>query len=205
MVYPVTYTVEPQLAGRNRLTVFFRLILAIPHLIIVGGPMFALGFWHHSWGMAGVLGFVAFVMAIIAWFAILLADSHPRGLWDFARYFLSWRARAVAYVALLRDDYPPFGDGAYPARLEAAYPDAPRDKLSVALRIIFVIPHAIVLFFLGIAFFIVSVIAWFAILFTATYPEDLYTFAVGCLRWSLRVEAYLLLLRDEYPPFSLEP
>jgi len=205
MTYPVTYNVEPQLANRNRLTTFFRLILAIPHLILVGGPMFAFGIWHNHWGFAGILGFVAAIMAIIAWFAILLTDSHPRGLWDFARYFLIWRARVVAYVALLRDEYPPFGEGTYPASFEATYPEAARDKLAVALRIIFVIPHAIVLFFLGIAFLIVSVIAWFAILFTGAYPEDLYTFAVGCLRWSLRVESYLLLMRDEYPPFSFEP
>jgi hypothetical protein len=111
----------------------------------------------------------------------------------------------VTYVALLRDEYPPFGESAYPASLEASYPDAPRDKLSVALRILFVIPHAIVLFFLGIAFFIVTVIAWFAILFTGAYPESMHIFAVGCLRWSLRVESYLLLMRDEYPPFSFEP
>jgi hypothetical protein len=205
MTYPITYTVEPQLANRNRATTFFRIILAIPHLILVGGPMLAFGFWHDHWGFTGVLGFVAGVMAIIAWFAILFGDTHPRGLWDFARYFLSWRARVVSYVALLLDEYPPFGEGAYPATLEAAFPDAPRDKVSVALRIIFVIPHAIVLFFLGIAFFIVTVIAWFAILFTGEYPESMYSFAIGCLRWSLRVEAYLLLMRDEYPPFSFEP
>jgi uncharacterized protein DUF4389 len=205
MTYPVTYIVEPQLANRNRATTFFRIVLAIPHLILVGGPMFAFGFWHHHWGFTGILGLVAGIMAIIAWFAILITDTHPRGLWDFARYFLSWRARVVTYVALLRDEYPPFGESAYPASLEASYPDAPRDKLSVALRILFVIPHAIVLFFLGIAFFIVTVIAWFAILFTGAYPESMHIFAVGCLRWSLRVESYLLLMRDEYPPFSFEP
>ena len=93
----------------------------------------------------------------------------------------------------------------YPASFEATYPETARDKLAVALRIILVIPHAIVLFFLSIAFVIVTVIAWFAILFTGAYPEELYTFAVGCLRWSLRVESYLLLMRDEYPPFSFEP
>jgi len=205
MSYPIAYTVEPQFAGRNRATTFFRLILAIPHLVLVGGPMFAIGFWHHHWGFTGILGFVAGVMAIIAWFAILLGDAHPRGLWDFAYYFLSWRARVVAYVALLRDEYPPFGEAHYPARFEATFPDAPRDKLSVALRLILVIPHAVVLFFLGIAFLIVTVIAWFAILFSGQYPESMHGFAVGCLRWSIRVEAYLLLMRDEYPPFSFEP
>src|SRR2546427_219364 len=109
MAYPVTYDVEPQLHDRNRLTVFFRIILAIPHLILVGGPAFALGCgWGIHWVGSGVLGVVAGFMAIIACFAILFANTHPRGLGDFVRFFMSWRARAVAYTALLRDDYPPF-------------------------------------------------------------------------------------------------
>jgi len=109
MAYPISYDVVPQLRERNRLTVFFRIILAIPHILLVGGPFFAFGYgFGHHWGFGGIMGWVAGVMAIIAWFAILFADSHPRGLWDFARYFLAWRARALAYIALLRDDYPPF-------------------------------------------------------------------------------------------------
>jgi hypothetical protein len=205
MAYPVRYDVEPQLHGRNRWTVGFRIILAIPHLILVGGPLYAssLGWAHHS-GMAGILGFVAAVMAIIAWFAILFANTHPRGLWDFARYVMAWRARVVTYVALLRDEYPPFGDASYPATYDVAYPELARDRWSVGLRLLLAIPHLVVLFFLGIAFFVVTLIAWFAILFTGSYPDELYRFAVGCLRWSLRVESYVLLLRDEYPPFSFE-
>ncbi len=90
MAYPVTYDVEPQLHDRNRLTVLFRIILAIPHLILVAGPAFVLGCgWGFHWGSSGILGIVAGVMAIIAWFAILLASTHPRGLWDFVRYFMS--------------------------------------------------------------------------------------------------------------------
>ena len=49
-----------------------------------------------------------------------------------------------------------------------------------------------------------SFVAWLAILFTGHYPEGLYQFGVGVLRWFIRVEAYLLLLVDEYPPFSFE-
>jgi len=216
--YPVVYSVEPKLHDRNRLTTLFRIILAIPHLILVGGPGFAFGCagwiwgpgwhghgeWGFRWGSSGVLGVVAGVMAIIAWFAILFASTHPRGLWDFVRFFMSWRARVVSYTALLRDEYPPFGDGDYPVTYEIAYPDVPRNKWSVGLRVFYVIPHVIVLFFIGIAWFITAVIAWFAILFTGSYPEGLYQFAVGYLRWSLRMESYLLLLRDEYPPFSFE-
>ena len=106
-------------------------------------------------------------------------------------------------MALFRDDYPPFGDADYPSTLDITLAEFPRDKLSVALRIIYLIPHAIVLFFLGIAWFFTSIVAWFAILFTGVYPEGLYNFGIGVFRWSTRVEAYGLLLVDEYPPFSL--
>jgi len=221
--YPVEYDVEPQLTDRNRLTVAFRIILAIPHLLLVGGPGFALGLgfgfggrgWRGdegwdagSWwfgGSGGVIGVAAGVVAIIAWFAIVFTRKHPQGLWSFTRFYMGWRSRAVAYMALLRDEYPPFGDGEYPVRYEAEYPEGERDFWSVLLRIIYVIPHLIVLFFLSIAWFITAVIAWFAILFTGNYPEGLYKFAVGYLRWSLRVETYVYLMRDEYPPFRFEP
>jgi hypothetical protein len=216
--YPVEYDVEPQLTDRNRLTVAFRIILAIPHLILVGGPGIAwgggLGFWGRDngfWsnfagvGGDGLIGIAAGVAAIIAWFAILFTRNHPRGIWDFTSYFMRWRTKAMAYMALLRDDYPPFGDGEYPVTYRVDFPEEPRNLWSVGLRIIYAIPHLIVLFFLGIAWFNTAVIAWFAILFTGAYPEGLYKFAVGYLRWTVRVETYLFLMRDEYPPFSLEP
>jgi len=216
--YPVTFDVEPQLTDRNRMTVAFRIILAIPHLLIVGGPGIALGgggYWFERGhpllrlvsGLPGngVLGAVAFVMAVIAWFAIVFAGTHPRGLWDFARMYMRWRTKAGAYIALFRDEYPPFGEGEYPVTYEVAYPEVPRDRWSVGLRIFYVIPHAIVLFFLGIAWWITTVIAWFAILFTGAYPAGLYRFGVGVMRWNVRVESYVLLMRDEYPPFSMQP
>ncbi len=66
------------------------------------------------------------------------------------------------------------------------------------------IPQVIVLFFVLIAWLITAIIGWFAVLFTGRYPDGLWQFGLGAMRWSLRVEAYLLLLRDEYPPFSLQ-
>lgn len=217
--YPVTFHVEPQLGGRNRLTVAFRIILAIPHLILIGGPMIGLigtGSISLSSGNGirsgsglsngGLIGLAAFVVSVIAWFAIVFAGNHPRGLWDFARMYMRWRTKAVAYFMLLRDEYPPFGEGDYPVTYEVAYPAIPRNRLSVGLRIIYAIPHAIVLLFLGIAWAVTTLLAWFAILFTGSYPEGLYGFGfgVGVMRWSVRYETYLLLMRDEYPPFSLE-
>jgi hypothetical protein len=214
-IYPVSYDVEPQLTDRNRVTVAFRIILAIPHLILVGGPgmSFSIGLpfsgrgngWGGWWsfGAGGILGAVAGIMAIVSWFAIVFTGKQPKGLWDFSLYYLRWRARAVAYMALLRDEYPPFGDSEYPTTFAVGDFPEMRDRLSVGLRLIYAIPHVIVLFFVGIAWFITAVIAWFAILFTGAYPQSLYDFGIGYLRWSLRVESYLLLMRDEYPPFSL--
>jgi hypothetical protein len=142
-------------------------------------------------------------MAVIAWFGVVFAAVHPRGLWDFAGFYLRWRARSVPYLMLLRDEYPPFGEGTYPTSFAVSWPDIPRNRWSVGLRIFYVIPHLIVLIFLNLAWVVTAIVAWFAILFTGSYPGGLYDFAVGVMRWDLRVEAYLLLMRDEYPPFRL--
>ena len=83
-------------------------------------------------------------------------------------------------------------------------PPVERNRLTVFFRIFMVIPHLIVLLFVGLAWAIVAFIAWLSIIFTASFPEGLYNFSVGYLRWSMRVEAYFYLLTDEYPPFSLE-
>jgi len=207
---PVRLEVEPATDGRNRLTTAFRIILAIPHLILVGGPIAGAMTWTSSdansrsdWGTGGVLGAVAAIVAIIAWFAILFTGEYPEGLWNLAAFYLRWRVRALAYTSLLRDEYPPFGDGEYPAKLELQKPAGPRDRVSVAFRLILVIPQLLALWALGVAWVITTVIAWFSILLTGRFPTRLYEFGVGVLRWNVRVEAYLLLLNDQYPPFSL--
>lgn len=214
---PVRVDVTPQYVERNTLSVAFRIILAIPHFILVGGPGFGVGFHlgaasgsdaaHSSrdaGGSNGVLGLVALCCAVLSWFAILFTGRHPRGLWNLARFYMRWRANAVAYAALLRDEYPPFGEGPYPVEFEVEYPGT-RDRWSVLLRLVLVIPHAIVLFFLDVAWLFTTIAAWLAILFTGRFPVALYRFGVGMMRWTLRVESYVLLLRDEYPPFTLQP
>ena len=103
--YPVTFDVERQLTDRNRLTTAFRIFLAIPHIILVGGAGFGIG---GGWSSNGVLGTVAGVMAIIAWFAILITGKYPQGLYEFAVGVLRWDMRVEAYLLLMRDEYPPF-------------------------------------------------------------------------------------------------
>ena len=211
MAYPVSVTVEPALANRNRLTTAFRLILAIPHMILVGGVGigFASGTGGGSsstvtlGGEGGLLGAVALLMAIVSWFTIVFSGTHIDGIRQFTAYYLRWHARAAAYIMLLADPYPPFGDAPYPVSMEIVDPAGPRDRLSVGLRLLYAIPHFIVLIFVMLAWSIATILAWFIILFTGKYPQGMFEFGVGTLRWVLRVQSYMLLMVDEYPPFSL--
>lgn len=211
--HPVRVHVVPALTGRNRLTTFFRPLLAIPHLILVGGPIGAAVSWsrgsdagtHYEWGSGGgVLGIGAFVLTVMTWFSILFTGRAPGEAGSMVAYYLRWRIRAMAYIALLRDEYPPFGDGPYPVLTDIPSAAEPRDRVSVAFRLILAIPQIIVVCALSVAWAITTIIAWFAILFTGRHPRDLYHFGVAVLRWNARVEAYLLLLHDEYPPFAFE-
>ena len=209
MPYPVNVSVEPALKDRDRVTVAFRIILAIPHLILVGGVGLGLSMMGGSRfslgaGTDGLLGFVAGCLAIVSWFTIVIAGTHIAGIRDFTAYFLRWRTRTIAYLMLFRDEYPPFGDGPYPASLDIVDPVEPRDRLTVAFRLILGIPHFIVLAFLGVAWCLTTIIAWFFLVISGEYPDGLYRFGVGVLRWDLRVHAYMLLMVDEYPPFSLD-
>lgn len=207
MPYPVSVSVEASLTNRNRLTTAFRLILAIPHLILVGGLGMGAASRGDSrttiGGEGGLLGAVAIFLAVVSWFTIVFAGTHITGIRQFTSFYLRWRVRALSYFMLLEDAYPPFGDAPYPASLEIADPQGPRNRLAVGLRLLFAIPHFIVLFFVLVMCGLTTIAAWFIILFTGNYPRSLYEFGVGVLRWRLRVETYVLLMVDEYPPFSL--
>jgi uncharacterized protein DUF4389 len=205
MPYPVAIDVQPSLANRNRLTAAFRLILAIPHVILVGGVGVSVAGSGRKGSIGsetGLLGAVAFFLAVISWFTIVFTGQHIIGIRQFTVFYLRWRARAVAYLMLLEDQYPPFGEAPYPATLTIVDPIGPRDRVSVGFRLFLGIPHFIVLVGLVFAWWVTSFVAWLAILITRAYPQGLYDFGVGVLRWLLRVEAYMLLLVDDYPPFS---
>jgi hypothetical protein len=205
-MYPVTVIIEPALTNRNRVTTAFRFILAIPHAILVGAAGIGAA-WRQGnlslGGETGILGAVAYLLAIVSWFMIVFGGEHLAVVREFTVFYMRWRVRALAYLMLLRDEYPPFGDAPYPASLQIVDPAGTRNRVTVGLRIILAIPHLVVLVFLVFAWWLASIVAWLLILFTGGYPAGLYGFGAGVLRWLLRVEAYLLLLVDEYPPFSL--
>jgi hypothetical protein len=91
----------------------------------------------------------------------------------------------------------------YPARLDVDYPER-LSRLLIFVKWLLAFPHYIALTFLGIGALVVAIISWFAVLFTGRYPEGMFDFMVGVQRWGVRVGAYVLLLTDKYPPFSLE-
>jgi hypothetical protein len=201
MTETVRFHVEPP-GARDRWSALGRPVLVIPHAILVGGPF--VGFGGGAF-RTGALGLLAITSAMLDWFAILFTGHSIAGLRSFKRLYLSWRARVMAYACFLRDEYPPFGDGPYPAWLEL--PDEPetRDFTSVALRPLLLVPHLIVLFGLLVVTLLVCIGAWFRIVFKGGLGMNLWRFIRDVMAYALRVEAYALLIHDRFPSFALTP
>jgi hypothetical protein len=159
--------------------------------------------------VAYVLGIVAEVCAILAWFVALFTGRMPDGLGTLIAGYFRYYWRALSYSWFLRDKYPSFGlaMGYQDPGGDAAWFNVQRperlSRLAVLFRIILVIPQLIVLLFLGILLYFAGIIAFFVVLFTARWPSGLKDFVVGANRWILRVDAWFYLLADPYPPFSL--
>ena len=202
--YPVTLAVDyPE--RQSRWKTLLRLFLAIPVLlffVVLSGAS-----WVRTWPdghaatySAGAAGGVALAI----WVTIVLRARIPRWLFDFQVALMRWEIRALSYVALLTDTYPPF-EGDYPIRFDAQYPERLARWKVLIWKAITSLPHMFVLGFLSIGAFFVVIFAWFAILITGRFPQGLHTYVAGVIRWSVRVQAYFLSLTDEYPPFSLSP
>jgi hypothetical protein len=202
--YPVSLLVDYPDRELNRLTSFFRLIVIIPIAIIL---YLVIGAASESgddrrWAVnlsAGGLLFLATMLMLV------FRQKYPRWWFDWNIALTKFGTRVGAYLALLRDEYPST-DEEQAVHIEIPYPDAKADlnRWLPLVKWLLAIPHYIVLIFLGIAALVVVMIAWFAILFTGRYPKGLFDFVVGVMRWSLRVNAYAILLTtDEYPPFAL--
>ena len=137
---------------------------------------------------------------------ILFRQSYPRWWFDFLRELSRFEMRVGTYAALMTDQYPSTVEE-QSVHLELDYPDAEKDlgRWMPLFKWFLAIPHYIVLAFLFIASFFAVVIAWFAILFTGKYPQGLFNYNVGVMRWCMRVQAYAFLqLTDKYQPFSLK-
>ena len=179
--YDVTY--EEQ---RNRLTVAFRFILAIPHLIV-----------------SQVWGYLAQIVGVIQWFIIVFTGKRNEGLWNLQQSWLGYYSRVLGYMSLLYDPYPAFGTdpGNAPVRTEISYEES-ANRLTTGLRFLWIIPALIVAILVGIASAVVTLISWFAILFTGKQPRGMWEFVLKSVRYTLQLQSYGLLMTDDYPKFG---
>jgi hypothetical protein len=203
--YPVRFSVEYPDRALNRLTSVFRLIVAIPILIVaatLGGQDGTYAAGEQGWRIAGGTAGLLFLGPLLM---ILFRQKYPRWWFDWNIQLLRFENRVGAFLLLLRDEYPATDDE-QAVHLEIDYPDVPRDlnRWLPLVKWFLAIPHFIVLVFLTLAAIVVAVIAWFAILFTGRYPRWAFDFVVGVMRWHNRVFGYaFVLVTDRYPPFRL--
>jgi hypothetical protein len=191
---PVQLIVSDDLQ-RSRLTVFFRLLLAIPHLI-----------WLGLWGI------VASVAVVVNWFATLIAGRSPDGLHDFLAAYIRYAIHVGAYVLLAAEQFPGFlGKPGYPVDVTIA-PSRPQNRWKVGFRIVLAIPALIIASALvsgsarsygvnysyGLAG-IVAFLGWFVALAQARLPRGLRDLVAYALSYSAQLDAYLFLLTDVYP------
>jgi Domain of unknown function (DUF4389) len=189
-MYPISYEADPALEGRNRLTTFFRYIVAIPWLIV-----------------ASIYGIVAEIAAVIAWFAIVFTGKYPEGLYNFNAGYLRMITRVNGFEYLLTDEWPPFGGedaSDYPIR--AGVPPAldQYSRLKTGLRFLYGIPVYLLAIVQAIILGVCAIIAWFVILFTGKLPDGLFNPMRSASAYLSRTAGYFLLITEDWPPFSYE-
>jgi Domain of unknown function (DUF4389) len=202
--YPVQFSVEYPDRDLNRLTTAFRILVAIPILIVaatIDGETWANAgdeTWTTGAGGGGLIVLAPLLM-------ILFRQKYPRWWFDWNLELQRFSNRIGAYLALMDDRYPSTDDH-QSVRLDFPYPDAKQglNRWLPLVKWLLAIPHYIVLVFLWLAAVVCVILAWFAILFTGRYPRGLFDFVLGVFRWTNRVIAYaFILVTDQYPPFRL--
>lgn len=208
--YPVDVAVEPPVV-QNRWTVFFRLVLAVPALLVLGalfgsgvaGETFLLG---EQPGFGGVLA----TAALLGWFYALARTRMDRGLRDLVAYVLSYAAQTWGYLLLVSDEYPdsdpltaigPLPTRSDPVRLEVS-DGTRRSRLTVFFRLALAVPHLVWLSLWGVLAFFVAIVNWFAVLFTGAPAQWAHRFLARFLRYQAHVLAFLYLVANPFPGFA---
>jgi Domain of unknown function (DUF4389) len=186
-VYPVRYEAD-YVEEQHRWITFFRLILIIPWYIV-----------------GSVYGLAAFIVSFLAWFALMFTGRYPTGLYNFNAGVLRFTARAYAFGLLQTDRWPSFGfegDPAYPIRAEVDPPLEKYNRWKVFFRLILGIPVMFVVTLMSYLYQIVSVIAWFHIVFMGRTSGGVHNALTTGLAYQLRTMAYFLLMTETLPPVS---
>jgi Domain of unknown function (DUF4389) len=182
--HPIRLAHDPDDGVRSRLTVFFRLLLAIPHFV-----------WLLLWGIA------AFVVAIVNWLATLIGGQSPQALHNFLAAYLRYETHLFAFVALVSNPFPGFTGtpGSYPVDVQVDPPQS-QNRWEVFFRIFLVIPAAFVSSALFGALYAAAILGWFASLFTAHMPSGLRKLGLMALRYGAQTNGYgYMLLTARYP------
>jgi hypothetical protein len=185
--HPIGLIVDDDLR-RSRLTVFFRLILAIPHVVVLA-----------LWGIAAMLA------VLVAWFAALFTGRVPDGLHNFLASFLRYLTRVSGYTLLLADPFPPFGaSGSYPidARIDSA---EPQSRVTVLFRIVLAIPALLLSNVFRSVNNLIALLGWFYCLFTGGMHEGMRNLSAWLLRYEVQTYAYVMLLTGRYPSLAGAP
>jgi hypothetical protein len=170
----------------NRWLPLVKWLLVIPHLFVL---IF--------------LGIGAFFVAIFGFFAVLFTGRWPQGAFDYLVGTYRWSTRVVAYAQLMTDAYPPFSlddDPNHPVRVQVDYPEHIANWRALVSWLL-VIPYAIVAGVLLWLTGILSIAAFFTILFTKQIPRGLFDLMVPGLRWQTRGNAYGYFMTEQYPPW----
>jgi hypothetical protein len=189
----------------DRVSTALRLVYAIPVMIVLG--VVAGGVAGDTAGETGarIGAFGGVVLVLPVLLMIVFRNKYPRWWFDFNLQLARFETRVLSYLALMSDRYPSTDDE-QSVHLDLDYPNVSEDlnRWLPLVKWLLAVPHYVALLFLGVAAAIGVVIAWFSVLFTGRYPQAIFGFVEGVLRWALRVEAYaFLLVTDRYPPFSL--
>lgn len=204
--YPIEVQIAPP-RPQNRWKVFFRIVLAIP-AILIASVLTSAG--ARNYGVNYGLGLLG-IVAVLGWFVALAQARMPRGLRDAMAYALSYAAQLDAYLFLLTDRYPDsdpqLAIGELPARIDPIRLDASgdtlvRSRLTVFFRLLLALPHLIWLLLWGIVAFLAAIANWFATLFTARSPDALHNFLAAYVRYQTHVYAYLFLIANPFPGFT---
>jgi len=196
--YPVSLTIDYPDRPLNRVTTFFRIFALIPIVIVMSLLIGGGG----EEARVSAVGFVVLPTLLL----ILFRRKYPKWWYDWNYNLTHFMARVGAYASLLTDEYPSTDEEQF-VHLQLPYPDAQNglNRWLPLVKWFLAIPHYIILAFLSLAALVAVMVAWFIILFTGRLPKGLFDFVVGVFRWHLRVIAYaILLVTDQYPPFSLE-
>ena len=184
--HPISLVDTDQLR-RSRLTVFFRLLLAIPHFI-----------WWYLWGIA------SFLAAFVAWVIGIFTGRVPDGLHNFLAAYTRYTAHVYSYLWIAADPYPGFmGQPGYPMDLVIAPPES-QSRLTIGFRLILAIPAVIVAYVLQQVASLLAIVAWFVALFTAKLPRGLEDILAYCVRYQAQAHGYVFLLTQRYPSFADE-